>query len=241
MNTLGRKQRELYEREQLILDTAQHIMNREGIGGLTMERIATEIEYSKGTVYNHFASKEDILGAISSRCMNKLVELFTRASHYCGNNRERISALVIAHSLYARLHPVEVQNMQIIKSKDIRERISPTKQEEILQLEQKVTGIALNIIKDAMVEGDIPANENHAPDGILLGLWSMSYGSNLLHLSDIPFDRLGMRTPLELAWINSNKLLDSYHWKPLSHEVNIHTLYQTLSSELYSEELQQLK
>lgn len=241
MNTLSRKQRELFEREQLILDTAQQIMNSEGIAGLTMERIAAEIEYSKGTVYNHFTTKEDIIGAISCRCMNNLVELFTRASMYCGSNRERISAIGIAHNLYALLHPVEMQNMQIIKSRDVRGRISTAKQEEILQLEQRVTGIVLNIIKDAMTEGDIPADEYYAPDGILLGLWTMTYGSNLLHLSDIPFEKLGMRSPMEMAWVNSNKLLDSYHWKPLSHEFDIHVLYQKLSNELYSEELKQLK
>ncbi len=240
MNSLTRKQRELFEREQLILDTAQQILNQEGLAGLTMERIATEIQYSKGTVYNHFSSKEDIINGISCRCMNNLVELFSRASHFCGNNRERISALVIAHSIYAQLHPVEVQNMQLIKSKDIRERISADKQDEILLLEQRVTGIALNIIKDAMAEGDISQNEQDAPDGILLGLWSMSYGSNLLHLSDIPFDKLGMRTPLELVWINSNKLLDSYNWKPLSTKMDIQALYQRICTELYQKELQQL-
>ncbi|TNF38245.1 MAG: TetR/AcrR family transcriptional regulator [Gammaproteobacteria bacterium] len=241
MTTASRKQRELYEREQLILDTAQHILNIEGTSGLTMERIAAEIEYSKGTIYNHFATKEDIIGAISCRCMINLVELFSRAAHYCGSNRDRISAIGIAHSLYAQLHPVEVQNLQIIKSRDVRERISKAKQEEILQLEQRVTGIALNIIKDAMIEGDIPADEHYAPDGILLGLWSMGYGSNLLHLSDIPFEKLGMRSPLELAWINSNKLLDSYRWRPLSHDIDLNQLYQKLSTELYYDELQQLK
>ena len=106
MNTPSRKQRELQQREQLILDTAQQILNQEGFGSLTMERIAAEVEYSKGTIYNHFNSKEDIVSSIGCRCMLALSELFTRASGYPGNNRQRISAVTIAHSLYAQLHPV---------------------------------------------------------------------------------------------------------------------------------------
>lgn len=234
----------MQQREQLILDTAQHILNAEGFASLTMERIAMEVEYSKGTIYNHFASKEDIISSIGARCMCNLAELFTRAAAYGGNNRERISAAVIAHSLYAQLHPVELQNMQIIKSQAIREKITVEKQSEILALEQQVTGVVMDIVNDAINSGDIPRQSEptgEVKDSIVFGLWTMGYGSNLLHLSGIPFDKLGMRQPLDIAWINSNKLLDSYQWKPLSTEVDIHALQNRLTEELYSEEMQQLQ
>lgn len=241
MNTLSRKQRELFEREQLILDTAKVILNTEGFVNLSMERIAAEIEYSKGTIYNHFKSKEEVITGISCRCMNNLIELFTRAKNYNGSNRERIAAIGIAHSLYAQLNPVEVQNMQIIKSQAIREKISLDKQNEILQLEQTITGIVIDIVMDAKNAGDIPADENFVPDGIVFGLWTMGYGSNLLHLSGIPFEQLGMQSPLDINWINSNKLLDSYHWQPLSTDFDIHAMREKIANELFHEELTKLK
>lgn len=241
METSERKQQEREQREQLILDTAQQILNQEGFASLTMERVATEVAYSKGTIYNHFSSKEDIIGSISCRCMQSLAELFGRAAAYTGNNRERIAAVILAHSLYAQLHPLELQNMQIIKSQAVRDKISADKQAEILHLEQKVTGIAMDIVGDAIAAGDIDMHQSDAADGIVFGLWTMGYGSNLLHLSGIPFDRLGMRQPLDIAWINSNKLLDSYNWKPLSTEIDIHSLRQTLCETLFSEELQLLR
>ena len=240
MNTLSRKQRELQQREQLILDTAQLILNQEGFSSLTMERIASEIEYSKGTIYNHFTSKEDVISSIGCRCMRRLIDLFKRAANYPGSHRERISAIVIAHSLYAQLHPVEIQNMQIIKSQAVRNKVSPDKQNEILKLEQTVTGIVMGIVRDAMQDGEIGSDDQCLPDGIVLGLWTMGYGSNLLHLSDIPFDKLGMCQPLDIAWINSNKLLDSYQWKPLSHEMDIHALQQSLTQILYADVLEQV-
>jgi len=239
-DNMTRKQRELYEREQLILDTAQLILQQEGSQGLTMDRISAEIEYSKGTVYNHFSSKEEIISGISCRCMNNLTELFCRARDYPGSHRERIAAIGIAQSLYAQLHPVEMQNMQVIKSADVREKISKEKQLELLQLEQKITGIVLEIVRDAMNDNDIPQDQPFIPDSIVLGLWTMGYGSNLLNMSGIPFKKLGMQNPLEMAWVNSHKLLDSYQWQPLSSTFDIHALRDKLLVQLFSEEIKQL-
>lgn len=241
MNTMTRKQRELFEREQLILDTAKDILNKEGFANLTMDRVAAEIEYSKGTVYNHFKNKEEIISGISCRCMTTLIEYFTRAKNYQGSSRERISAIGVAHSLYALLNPAEVQNMQIIKSQAVREKISEEKRNEVLKLEQTVTGIVIEIVMDALKSGDIPSVEQFVPDGIVFGLWTMGYGTNLLHLSGIDFEKLGMKSPLEMMWVNSNKLLDSYNWKPLSHEYDIHKLHEKISNDLFSEELKQLE
>jgi len=237
---MTRKQRELFEREQLILNTAQQILKQEGTLGLTMDRVAAEIEYSKGTVYNHFSSKEEIISGISCRCMDNLSELFGRARDYSGSHRERIAAIGIAQSLYAQLHPVEMQNMQVIKSVDVREKISEDKQAELLQLEQEITGIVLEIVRDAMSSGDIPLDQPFLPDSIVLGLWTMGYGSNLLNMSGIPFKKLGMQEPLEMAWINSHKLLDSYQWQPLSNTFDIYALREKLCKELFSEEMKQL-
>jgi AcrR family transcriptional regulator len=241
MDSITRKQRDWFEREQLILDTAKEILQQEGLGNLTMERVAAEIEYSKGTIYNHFKNKEEIISGISCRCMNNLIELFTRAKNYPGSSRERIAAISIAHDLYALLNPVEIQNMQIIKSPAVHAKICVEKRNQILALEQQVIGIVMDLVMQALSAGDIPADQEFVPDGIVLGLWTMGYGSNLLHLSSIDFNKLDMQQPLDMMWINSNKLLDSYHWKPLSTEFDINKMHAKISADLFHRELQQLK
>jgi len=238
---MTRKQRELFDREQLILDTAKIILNTEGFANLSMERIAAEVEYSKGTIYNHFKSKEEVITGISCRCISNLIELFSRARNHTGSNRERIAAVGIAQSLYAQLNPVEFQNLPLIKSQAIREKISEEKSNELLQLEQSITSIVKEIVMDALNDGDIPANESFVPDGIVFGLWSMGYGTDLLHLSGIPFEQLGMLQPLDMMWVNSNKLLDSYNWKPLSTEFDINNMREKLTKELFPDEIIKLK
>mgnify|MGYP001820983313 CR=1 FL=1 len=57
MPALTRKQREILEREELILSAAQKLLHEQGYNHLTMDRVAETVEYSNGTIYNHFASK----------------------------------------------------------------------------------------------------------------------------------------------------------------------------------------
>lgn len=245
-DTHSRKQREWQQREQLILDTAQRLLQQHGLQGLTMERIASEIEYSRGTVYNHFASKEEIVNGIGIRCMQKLTDMFRRAQQYPGSQRDRLAAIGLAHSLYAQLHPVELQQLQLLKSPDIRNKISPQKQQSLLQMEQQITGIALDIVRAAIADGELPVSQpgvpnRLVPDSIVMGLWSMGYGANLLQLSGIPFAELGMQQPLDMMWLNTHKLLDSYQWKPLSDQFDIQRLKQTLCDALYADEVLQLE
>ena len=242
----ARKQRAWQQREQLILDTAQRLLQQHGLQGLTMERVASEIEYSRGTIYNHFASKEEIVNAIGVRCMQTLTEMFRRAQHYPGTQRDRLAALSLAHSLYAQLHPVELQQLQLLKSPDIRSKISSEKQQSLLQMEQEITGIALDIVRAAIADGELPTSQPGVPDSIVpesivMGLWSMGYGSSLLQLSGIPFNELGMQQPLDMMWLNTHKLLDSYQWQPLSERFDIQQLKQTLCDVLYADEVVLLK
>jgi len=48
---------------QSILDAAVDLLTRDGIQGLTMDRVATEAGVAKGTLYVYFKNKEEILDA----------------------------------------------------------------------------------------------------------------------------------------------------------------------------------
>jgi AcrR family transcriptional regulator len=233
---LSRKQRDFQQREQLILDTAQHLLDAQGYAHLTMERIAESVEYSKGTIYNHFSSKEDLVCSLCCRCMSSLIDLFQRAAGYRGNTRERFSTIGIAYSLYHQLHPLDAQNIQIVKSNAVREKLSVEKQNELNALEQQVTGIALQIVREAIASGDIPDDAGSA-DEIVFGFWSMHYGALLLAFSDIPLEQLGFSPAIHLLWKNSQKLLDAFGWRPLSQGIDTDALFEKLCSALFAEEI----
>ena len=215
-DNLPRKQREFRQREQLILDTAQQMLHRHGYAQLTMERIADAVEYSKGTIYNHFSSKEDLVCSLCCRCVSNLIELFQRAYGYAGTTRERFSAIGIAYSLYHQLNPLDAQNIQIVKTNAVREKLSVEKLEEMSALEHEITQLCMNLVNEAKQAGDIADAENHTTDTIVFGFWSMLYGGMLLAESDIPLEELGFSPVIKMLWNNSQRLMDAYGWKPLS-------------------------
>ena len=93
MTTLTPKQREIQERETKILEVARPIVVREGYHGLNMDRIAEKISYSKGTIYNHFSCKEEIIIALAVQNVAKRIELFRQAAQFKGRPRYRMRAI----------------------------------------------------------------------------------------------------------------------------------------------------
>jgi len=240
-STLSRKQREMLERETLILDAAQSILHQHGYNYLSMERVAEKVEYSKGTIYNHFASKEDMVCSLSCRCVNNLIDIFQRAYDYPGSTRERYAAIGIGYSLYHQLHPMDVQNIQAVKNNAVREKISEQKLKEMESLEQQITRIAQSIVSEAIERGDLDKKYKDDTGTIVFGCWSMHYGALMLNQSAIPLHELGFSPVVQMLWRNANIYLDGYHWQPLSSETDTKKLFEKISSALFDGELEQLK
>ena len=87
MNTLTRKQREIADRHTRFLDIAKSLIETEGYSTLSMDRIAELAEYSKGTVYQHFSCKEEILIQLCNQNGQILKSLFERACDYSSGTR----------------------------------------------------------------------------------------------------------------------------------------------------------
>lgn len=66
------KERQRIEREQLILQAADDLLVERGYHDTSIDDIAARVGISKGTVYLHFASKEDLVFALIERGMRQL-------------------------------------------------------------------------------------------------------------------------------------------------------------------------
>src|SRR5688572_11625128 len=94
--TQNRKERERAVREELILDHARQMLVRDGFQNFNLDKLAESIEYSKGTIYLHFESKEDLVLAVVTRTLKERADLFERASKFRGSTRERGRAIGFA-------------------------------------------------------------------------------------------------------------------------------------------------
>lgn len=64
MATETRKQAEIRRREEDVLSSALKLLSGDSAQSVTMDDIAASVGVSKGTLYNLFASKDDIYGAL---------------------------------------------------------------------------------------------------------------------------------------------------------------------------------
>jgi len=241
MPTLTRKQREILEREELILSAAQTLLHQHGYNHLTMDRVAETVEYSKGTIYNHFASKEDLVCSLCCRSLSNLIDVFKRAYQYPGSTRERYSAIGIGYSLYHQLHPMDTQNIQTVKNNAVREKVSEDKLSEMESLEQKITQITRSIVQEAIDCGDLAKEHQDNINTIVFGCWSMHYGALILDQSDIPLHELGFNPVVNMLWKNANIYLDGYQWLPLSTTTDTKKLFEKISIALFDGEINLLK
>jgi TetR/AcrR family transcriptional regulator, fatty acid metabolism regulator protein len=59
--TRSLKDRQRKERERLILDAAEELLAEKGYHEMSIDEIAARVGVSKGAVYLHFSSKEELL------------------------------------------------------------------------------------------------------------------------------------------------------------------------------------
>ena len=66
------------ETVKLILDVSTRLFSEKGYDDTSLQDIINETKLSKGAIYHHFSSKEDILKAIFHRLGNENAEIFAK-------------------------------------------------------------------------------------------------------------------------------------------------------------------
>src|SRR6516164_4329817 len=100
----ARKERERAAREELILDHAQRLLLNGGFQNFNLDELAEAVEYSKGTLYLHFKTKEDIALAVVTRALKERADFFERALRFTGRSREKIRAIGFACCHFAQAY-----------------------------------------------------------------------------------------------------------------------------------------
>jgi AcrR family transcriptional regulator len=69
---LGRRARNRLARHRSYLDTALHLATTEGLGAVTMQRLAAELDCAVGTVYTYFPSKGALVAEVQREAIDRL-------------------------------------------------------------------------------------------------------------------------------------------------------------------------
>jgi TetR/AcrR family fatty acid metabolism transcriptional regulator len=88
------KDRQREERERLILDAAEELLAEKGYHEMSIDEIAARVGVSKGTVYLHFSSKEELVLAQLERGMRRFIQATDVVLASPAPPREKLSSLM---------------------------------------------------------------------------------------------------------------------------------------------------
>ncbi|AGA28074.1 TetR/AcrR family transcriptional regulator [Singulisphaera acidiphila] len=237
MATTPRKQREVRQRELHLLDVARTMLIAQGYAGLSMDRLAEATEYSKGTIYQHFSTKEDLVMALASQSMEQRLSLFERAASFRGRPRERLLGIGIADELFARLYPHAFRSELIIKMANLEERASPERTDKLRTCESECTSLLRNFIKEAIAIGDLAPTVS-VPQ-VMFALLTLVLGTHTVVANFRPLlTETQVTDPYSSLRESIQVLLDGFGWKPLSTEWDYAETYRRIAQEVFADECQ---
>jgi len=88
-----------------ILGAARWVLLERGIAGLSMREVARRAGYSPATLYNHFADKDALVGAVAMECVGTLARYLGAVGS--GPAPSRLVELGLAYAAFADDNPAE--------------------------------------------------------------------------------------------------------------------------------------
>ena len=100
-NARSLKEKQRQEREQLILQVTEEVLLEKGYHEMSMDEIAARVGIAKGTLYLHFARKEDLVFALIDRELQVFQQTVEEAIAMDGTVQSRLA--FIQRSMYLGL------------------------------------------------------------------------------------------------------------------------------------------
>lgn len=201
-----RKQKARQERDELILDCATSILHSQGLHKLNMQAVAAMTDYSKGTIYQHYSCKEDLLTALVIRCGNRLLRLLQKAADYSGSLRCRV-ALISAAFFYNGTIEREVSGLvPVVKSEDFMQKVQPEHVKQLQNIDNEIFRLAcMTFYGEQGKDGDL--STKNILDAAF-GWWAMNWGLNDVINQGWDIERLGFKDPMSFYFRSLNIFLD---------------------------------
>jgi AcrR family transcriptional regulator len=233
MGTKDRRQREVAEREQLFLKKTRELVCQDGLLQLQMARIAGACDYATGTLYQHFASKEDLLVALLTEGSEERIDLFRRAAEWQAPPRDRMFAFAIADVIFVKRNPEYFRIAQYAQTEVVWSTASKERRTAFLSEMQPAGELALGIVNDAVERGDLELRGATAEE-VTLGIWTLVTGTHALVHTEGLLEFFAVTEPYRMMGRNIHRLMNGLGWLPLF-DIGDRTLCESYSRRVMNE------
>ncbi|MCE2811952.1 MAG: TetR/AcrR family transcriptional regulator [Planctomycetaceae bacterium] len=212
---------------------AKPILIAEGFQALTMDRLASRMEYAKGTIYNHFPNKEEIVLALAIEAMKLRHKLFDQASTGDRPARIRLMTIGVACEFYTQRCTEEFQVEQWMRNANIWDKSSSERQRIIRECEAGCMQVVARLVRESLAQGELLALDHLTPEEMVFGLWAITFGSQILTASSPSLQALGVFDPIRTIRIHCCRLLNGFGWQPIQSEKEYLKLVEEISAEYF--------
>ena len=228
---------EKFALRQAELETlARKIFVREGISGLSIERIAAESGYSRPTIYQHFSNGDAALETVAENTLATAYSIFARAEKVEGNDRERAFAPILAFGIIARFHTDEFHVNESLSSPWVSSRLPETINKTYTQIVESIFNGMEATVAGAIESGSLKTHEGLTASQIAFHTIAMAFGS----YSSIAKRRVtvGLAAATD-PWADAHRAVDVYWdgagWGPDSQSFDYAASRETIMREVFPE------
>jgi AcrR family transcriptional regulator len=214
MSTKDRRKREVAEREQLFLETARELIRQDGLLNLQMARIAEKCDYAVGTLYQHFASKEDLLVALATGNIQHRAELFERVAKWNAGTRDRMFGIAVADMVLVRRFPDNFRLDQFAYTEVVWGAASPERRQKALDAGEPLGRTVESIVSEAASNGDLDL-KGLRPVELSLAPWALCEGTHQIAHAEGVTEKYEIGDAYRLMMRHQQSMLNGLGWKPL--------------------------
>ncbi|MFW9901670.1 MAG: TetR/AcrR family transcriptional regulator [Candidatus Thorarchaeota archaeon] len=195
---MTRKERETQLRKQIILEAAEKLFLSERYEATTMDEIANEAEFSKGTVYKYFNSKDELYIAIGIKAYELIIRFTREFAEKEDPGLKQIIAVGYAYYEFTKQYPLYANIFHDIALKlpDIAIKSEETLSEierDYLNLSNSYRDIFIKILTDAIKIKAIRSDKNPFLIGYILSSLTNGLVNDLMQNKNF-IERLGLHS-----------------------------------------------
>jgi AcrR family transcriptional regulator len=233
---LSARQQAIQERDERILGAARDLFLERDYFGVTMDHIAARSECPKGTMYQHFRCKEDIIVALATEANRTRGAMMRRGLAFPGCTRERVLAMGEGVALFTRGHTGQSRLLHMATG-PIREKAAPVRVASLVDAEHEAIDLLRGLIREAVAVGELRLQDDDGVEELAFGTWALVEGAFVI-IENSAVSLLGINNPFHRLWRLFNVLADGYDWRPLFEELDWEESLSRVRRSIFPEEAQ---
>ena len=201
VGTKERKEREKAIRREAILEAAKSVFFEKGYQAATMDQIAEKVELSKGSLYLHFPSKEELYISLLVEGLAELCKRFDRAFQESRGWEEKLLRIADAYYGFYQENPNYFKILFFFQHGEIASKVSDQLYQECFKEGIQCLDFISRAIQEGMDAGEIKQQD---PASQAVVLWGAFNGVLFLYEDEdhrkmfpLPLDQI-VHTSLEM-------------------------------------------